>query len=719
MKRSTLGATLVTTLAVALLIAPAAFAAQGSSSGQSGASGQSGQSGQAGQAGQQGQDPKKKPIPLKYEEVIVVTASRSEERLLDAPTAMTVIGASEIEISPAKNYADLLREVPGLNVVQTSARDINLSSRTATGTLDAQQLVLIDGRSAYLDFFGFVAWDLLPLDFSEIEQIEVIRGPGSAVWGANAMSGVVNIITKSPRSMGNAFKLKAGGGERGTGFGNILYSGVRDDWSYRAGAGYSTQDAWDRPGPLPSGQPRDLFPNRGTAQPKFDIRVDKRLGPTSSLSFGAGYAGTGGIIHTGIGPFTIEDGSNFWNVQADYNRDALNARVYVNVFDGNGVNLLNGLLFNFKTTTTNVSLTNTNFLFNDRDAMTYGGNYRSLTFDLSIAPGEDARTEGGIFNQHTIQIGDHVTLNAGARVDWFSVLDQPVWSPRGALLVRPTESGNHVFRFSFGRAYQVPSFINNFLDVTIFNAVALPTGPFVFASRAVGNPELKEESLNQFEIGYRGVFGDISVDVAAYRMESTDDIDFYPAGVYTFFTPPPGFPAALVCILPGAPSPPCPPAGVLPVVLLPNLFSYRNIGETVNKGIEVGVTARPFSRQQLAVNYSWQDEPEVTGVPQIEVGIAPATRFNVAWSGWVDRTYYSASVNYVGEAYWTDVLDSRFYGTTDAFTTVNASIGHLFLDGTLEASVRATNLFDDQILQHVFGDIIGRRLIAELMLWVQ
>ena len=113
------------------------------------------------------------------------------------------------------------------------------------------------------------------------------------------MSGVVNIITKSPRSMGNAFKLKAGGGERGTGFGNILYSGVRDDWSYRAGAGYSTQDAWDRPGPLPSGQPRDLFPNRGTAQPKFDIRVDKRLGPTSSLSFGAGYAGTGGIISYG------------------------------------------------------------------------------------------------------------------------------------------------------------------------------------------------------------------------------------------------------------------------------------------------------------------------------------------------------------------------------------------------------------------------------------
>ena len=134
------------------------------------------------------------------EEVIVVTASRTEQLLLEAPTAIIVIRAEDIALSPAQNYADLMRGVPGLNVTQTSARDVNMSARSSTNTLDASQLVLVDGRTVYLDFFGFVAWDLLPLDFSEIEQIEVIRGPGSAVWGANAMSGVVNIITKSPRS---------------------------------------------------------------------------------------------------------------------------------------------------------------------------------------------------------------------------------------------------------------------------------------------------------------------------------------------------------------------------------------------------------------------------------------------------------------------------------------------------------------------------------------
>ena len=120
------------------------------------------------------------------EEVVVVTASRTEQLLLESPVAISVIDSADIALSPAKNYADLMRGVPGLNITQTSARDINMSSRSATSTLDASTLVLIDGRSVYLDFFGFVAWDLLPLDFGEIEQIEVIRGPGSAVWGANA-----------------------------------------------------------------------------------------------------------------------------------------------------------------------------------------------------------------------------------------------------------------------------------------------------------------------------------------------------------------------------------------------------------------------------------------------------------------------------------------------------------------------------------------------------
>ena len=125
--------------------------------------------------------------PAKYEETVVVSASRSEEKMINAPATMSVITSDTIQNAPSQNFAELLRTVPGLNVTQVSARDINVTSRGATGTLATGQLALLDGRSLYQDFFGFVMWDFLPVNFDEVKQIEVIRGPASAVWGANAL----------------------------------------------------------------------------------------------------------------------------------------------------------------------------------------------------------------------------------------------------------------------------------------------------------------------------------------------------------------------------------------------------------------------------------------------------------------------------------------------------------------------------------------------------
>ena len=117
-----------------------------------------------------------------YEEQVVVSASRSEEQLVNAPAAVSLITTETIQNSPATNVGDLLRALPGVNVSQVSARDVNITSRGATGTLSTSQLALVDGRSVYLDFFGMVMWDLVPTNPNEIKQIEVIRGPASAVW---------------------------------------------------------------------------------------------------------------------------------------------------------------------------------------------------------------------------------------------------------------------------------------------------------------------------------------------------------------------------------------------------------------------------------------------------------------------------------------------------------------------------------------------------------
>ena len=90
--------------------------------------------------------------PVNFEEQLVVTASRSEQELVNAPAAVTVISSETIQNSPATNVGELLRSVPGVNVAQISARDINLTARGATSTLSTSQLALVDGRSIYLDF---------------------------------------------------------------------------------------------------------------------------------------------------------------------------------------------------------------------------------------------------------------------------------------------------------------------------------------------------------------------------------------------------------------------------------------------------------------------------------------------------------------------------------------------------------------------------------------
>ena len=188
--------------------------------------------------------------------------------------------------------------MPGVNISQTSARDFNITMRGATSTLATSTLALLDGRSLYLDFFGFVAWDLLPVNPNELKQIEVIRGPASAVWGANAMNGVVNFISKTPRELnGNSATITFGTFDRDVDGGQQLGTGslfginatharaVNDRWAYKISAGGYTSDPFARPtGTIPNGTGTQYpnFTNQGTTQPKFDTRVDYDAGGTTS-----------------------------------------------------------------------------------------------------------------------------------------------------------------------------------------------------------------------------------------------------------------------------------------------------------------------------------------------------------------------------------------------------------------------------------------------------
>jgi outer membrane receptor protein involved in Fe transport len=550
-------------------------------------------------------------------ETVVVTGSRSEEKLVDAPATMSVVGSDTLETTPAQNYGDLLRSVPGLNVTQTSARDINIVSREASSTLSNSQLTLVDGRSVYLDFFGLVLWDFVPTNPQDIKQIEVVRGPASVVWGANALTGVVNIITKSPREQpGGNLVLNGGGFSRdagstkGEGMGST-YGGSfgwaaapNDTWSYKLSAGFFHSDAYPRPtGTIPvcgpgspclfnnpvapdvttGGAPYPSFENTNTDQPKVDLRVDQELANGGRISYTGGYAGTRGIIHSGIGPFDIRSGSYMGFGRVNYTKGGLKLSGFANFVDAKAPNLLQvdvttgqQLQLNFKTQTYDLEVGNTSVV-GGHHILTYGGNARRNNFDITIAPAGQDRNEFGAYFQDEVAY-EKFRLAAGARVDKFGNLDKAVFSPRVALTFKPTPDQS--LRISFNKAFRSPSLINNYLDTrtivpvdlsvltdnlaqilgaellaaglppalvpaTIgqYLPILLPSVQGAFGSSA--NPRafllglhslgselrpggsLKEESLKAYEIAYTGTFANkATLGLAFYINDRNDNVNF-------------------------------------------------------------------------------------------------------------------------------------------------------------------------------------------------
>ena len=641
----------------------------------------------------------------KIEEVIVVTASHAEQRVHDVPAALSVITAEDLAKIPADNYGDILRTVPGVNVTQISAREIQVTARAATNSLATSQLVLLDGRTLYLDFFGFVMWDFLPINVTEIKQIEVVRGPASAIWGANAMTGVINLITKRPKEMVGT-SVVVGGGEVGTLFGSVTHAGVRDHWGYKLSAGYYQQDAFDRPtGLIPGTQTQyPVFENQGTRQPKVDLRLDYDISDRSSASLSGGYAGTDGLVHSGIGPFAIKSGSSMTYAKADWSRGAVRASVFANFLDADSTNLLTlgvdgkPVSFSFKTNTYNFDVSNTNVL-RERHVLTYGVSARHNEFDLSIAPQGDRRNEYGGFLQDEILFGK-ARLVAGARWDNMDPIGSVV-SPRTALLYSPVP--NQTVRVSFSRAFRAPSLINNYLDTGILNTVPLPGGPFAFPTRAVGNPGLSEERMDAYEIGYVSTLpGRVALSASVYRNKTRNFIDFYPAGFYTSSNPPAGWPL---------------PPQFLDVPplrnALPSSFSYRNVGRIINQGVELALSARPSSAWSWFANYSYQADPQVKGIPAEEINVPPTNRAN-AGASWDRGIFFlNATVNYQDAAIWRDVLDARFWGPTDRFTSFNAGAG-VRVNENITIALTGTNVTNEKIQQHVFGDIISRKITAQI-----
>ncbi len=723
-------------------------------------------------------------------EQVVVTASRSEAELLNAPATISVIGNETIQASPAQNYGDLLRSVPGLNVIQTSNRDVNMTSRQGTSTLSNSQLALLDGRSIYLDFFGLILWDFVPSNPADIKQIEVVRGPASAVWGANALTGVVNIITKSPREVaaagGNNVTLSAGTFDRntdtskqgaGTSYG--AYGGIarapNDTWSFKLSAGYFHSDPFARPtGQIPvipdprggtgtvGGSFYPPFENSKTSQPKVDLRVDQELKNGGRITYSGGYAGTEGIVHSGIGPFDIQSGSYMSYGRVAYGKGAFRLAGFMNRVDAEAPNLLTvdavtgrPVQLNFKTDTYDLEIGNSNVI-GGKNIVSYGGNVRRNNFDITITPNSEDRTEYGAYLQDEILL-DRFRFSLGGRVDKFANLPDPIFSPRVSVMVKPGH--DHSIRLSYNKAFRSPSVINNFIDVRIqltdaqgkpivfplgaicqLNPALCASNPAVarqtlpLSTRLVGSDvsvpgssgrTLKEEALTAYELAYTGNFGHkATVGLAFYINDTDNNINFIssPATIdraglpalYSSTNPPPGwpFPAFLLDL---------PALQAAAFGRVPATFTYLNLGPIRQKGFEASLDYAFNADVTGFVNYSYQNRPKPKDAaadqipyPQEEIGLPAKNRFNAGISLNGDRLLGSVTVNYADKAFWSDVLTPSYHGFTDAYTLVSATVGVKWNKGRVITSIKSTNILNQDIQQHIFGDVLKRSVVGEV-----
>ncbi|WP_313707234.1 TonB-dependent receptor plug domain-containing protein [Massilia sp.] len=165
-------------------------------------------------------------------DIVVTSVARQETRLADAPASVYVIGGAEIRRSGAVTLPEALRLAPNLQVARADVHDYAISARGFGSTLSNKLLVLIDGRSVYSPLFSGVFWDTQDVVMADIERIEVISGPGATIWGANAVNGVINIITRAAGDTQGGQLVVRGGGEGASG--SLRHGGkLRNGGHYR------------------------------------------------------------------------------------------------------------------------------------------------------------------------------------------------------------------------------------------------------------------------------------------------------------------------------------------------------------------------------------------------------------------------------------------------------------------------------------------------------
>jgi outer membrane cobalamin receptor len=221
-------------------------------------------------AGDSSNNSLKDPTDLSLDELIniqITSVSKKEEKLDDAAAAISVLNNDELRRSGATSVAEALRLIPGMDVAQINSSQWAVSARGFNETYSRSLLVLVDGRAVYTPWNGGVLWNLQQQMLEDLDRIEVIRGPGGTLWGANAVNGVVNIVSKSARDTQGGLVYGSGGDPHftmdGARYGGMLGSNTY----YRVFGSYQLNNQLDSPQGSPGREGKAAFASIITPAP--------------------------------------------------------------------------------------------------------------------------------------------------------------------------------------------------------------------------------------------------------------------------------------------------------------------------------------------------------------------------------------------------------------------------------------------------------------------
>jgi iron complex outermembrane receptor protein len=452
------------------------------------------------------------PVAVALTEIVVEGASRGPERIVEAPAAISVVPQEVLQNTSITGQAPLaLQAVPGADVVQSGVNDFNVNARGFNSSLNRRVLVLQDGRDLSIAFLGAQEWNGMSLPLDDIGRLEMVRGPGSALYGANAFSGVINITTPLAREVAGS-KLTLGGGELETFKGDFRQAGVfgGDRFGYRINAGYNRSDTYTRSRTLRNGTSLQEEYEPATDEPvpaavearplngqSTDPVTGAPLGDRAPLENAYGsarldyYMNNGGVLSADGGGAQVQNEvfvTGIGRVQVlkaikPYARVAL-AHDRYNVFAfwnsrtsiDPQYSLVSGLPLEERSDVFHVEgQQNWNFMA-DRGRIVYGASYRNSQVNTSgtlMDPANDDRSDDYYsgYGQVEYKLIPQLRIVGAGRVD-DGTLFKTQFSPKGALVFSPNEK--HSFRFSVNRAFQTPNYSEFFLRVP----VAQPsTGP--------------------------------------------------------------------------------------------------------------------------------------------------------------------------------------------------------------------------------------------------